>query len=66
MTYPIRINLLKESFRGDVIQPGDSEYTKANKVYNAMIDKHPGVIARRADAADVMAAVDFGRPIFYT
>ena len=61
MTNPTLINQLKESLRGDVIQPGDSEYSEACKVYNAMIDKHPGVIARCADSADVMAAVDFGR-----
>lgn len=52
---------LKERMRGDVIQPSDAVYESARKVYNGMIDKHPRVLARCVDAADVMAAVEFGR-----
>jgi FAD/FMN-containing dehydrogenase len=48
-------------FRGEIIQPGDSAYEGARKVYNAMIDRHPRLIARCVDSADVMAAVNFGR-----
>lgn len=49
------------SLRGDLIRPQDTAYAEARKVYNAMIDRHPGLIARCADAADVIAAVNFGR-----
>ena len=49
------------SLRGGLIQRGDPGYDEARKLYNAMIDKRPLMIARCADAADVIAAVNFGR-----
>jgi FAD/FMN-containing dehydrogenase len=52
---------LKASLRGELLQPGDEGYEAARKVYNGMIDKHPALIARCADVADVIAAVNFGR-----
>ena len=55
------IDQLKSAFRGDLIQPADAAYESARKVYNGMIDKHPRLIARCVDVADVMAAVEFGR-----
>jgi FAD/FMN-containing dehydrogenase len=54
-------NTLKSSLRGELIQPGDEGYDAARKVYNAMIDKRPALIARCADVADVITAVNFGR-----
>jgi FAD/FMN-containing dehydrogenase len=54
-------NTLKASLRGELIQPGDEGYDAARKVYNAMIDKRPALIARCADVADVITAVNFGR-----
>ncbi|HEX3272067.1 MAG TPA: FAD-binding oxidoreductase [Ktedonobacterales bacterium] len=47
--------------RGKLIQPGDAAYDEARKVYNGMIDKRPGLIARCVDAADVIASVNFAR-----
>ena len=47
--------------RGELIQPGDSNYDEARKVYNGMIDKRPALIAQCVDAADVISAVNFGR-----
>lgn len=52
---------LAQSFRGTLIQPQDAEYDEARKLYNAMIDKRPRLIARCADVADVIAAVNFAR-----
>ena len=52
---------LRPQLRGRLIEPGDSEYESARKVHNGMIDKHPRLIARCTDAADVIAAVRFGR-----
>ena len=49
------------SLRGGLIQRGDPVYDEARKLYNAMIDKRPLMIARCADAADVISAVNFGR-----
>ena len=51
----------KESLRGELIQRGDKNYDEARKVYNAMIDRWPGLIARCVDVADVITAVNFGR-----
>ena len=52
---------LKSVFRGQLVLPEDAAYDSARKVYNAMIDKRPRLIARCVDVADVMAAVQFGR-----
>ena len=52
---------LKNRLRGEIIQPSDNGYDDARKVYNAMIDRRPALIARCADAADVIAAVNYGR-----
>jgi hypothetical protein len=54
------LDQLRSSFRGELIQPGDAAYESARKVYNGMIDKHPRLIARCLDVADVMASVRFG------
>ena len=51
----------KLMIRGNIILPQDSEYDDSRKVYNGMIDKHPGMIVKCVDVADVIAAVNFGR-----
>ncbi len=51
----------ENSLRGDLVQPGDGEYDEARKIYNAMIDRKPRYIAYCQNAADVIAAVNFGR-----
>src|SRR5256714_4542997 len=52
---------LRAKLRGRVIEPGDSDYDDARKIYNAMIDKKPRLIARCADVADVISSVNFAR-----
>ena len=52
---------LKTSLRGELIQRSDQRYEEVRKLYNGMIDKRPLAIARCADVADVIAAVQFGR-----
>lgn len=47
--------------RGEVILPEDALYNKSRKVYNGMIDKHPGLIVKCLDVADVIYSVNFGR-----
>jgi len=54
------VDQLKSIFRGELIQPGDTAYESARRVYNGMINKCPRLIARCADVADVRAAVRFG------
>jgi hypothetical protein len=56
-----RIEGFQAAFRGELIKPGDSGYEAARKIWNASIDRHPGVIARCSGVADVIAAVNFAR-----
>ena len=53
------IEALQGKMRGPVIAPGDPEYDQARRIWNGMIDKHPGAIARCSGVADVMHAVQF-------
>jgi hypothetical protein len=39
------IEAFKQKFRGHVVLPGDSDYDSARKIWNASIDKRPGMIA---------------------
>src|SRR5947209_4573669 len=48
-------------FEGQLIGREDPEYDEARKVYNAMIDKRPALIARCAGADDVGRAIAYGR-----
>ncbi len=48
-------------FGGRLIGPQDPDYEQARVVFNAMIDRHPALIARCADVDDVAAAVGFAR-----
>src|SRR5206468_5196185 len=51
----------KANLRGRLIQPGDTDYDDARKVYNGMIHKKPRLIARCADVADVIRSLNFAR-----
>jgi FAD/FMN-containing dehydrogenase len=55
------VDEFRARLRGELILPDDPHYDEARKVYNAMIDKHPALIARCVDVADVISAVNFGR-----
>jgi FAD/FMN-containing dehydrogenase len=55
------VEALRTGFRGRIVEPGEADYDHARKLYNAMIDKRPRVIAQCADVADVIAAVKAGR-----
>jgi FAD/FMN-containing dehydrogenase len=46
-------------FEGRLIGPDDADYDDARKVYNALIDKRPALLARCATVADVQKAVRF-------
>jgi FAD/FMN-containing dehydrogenase len=52
---------LQENLAGQVVQPGDRSYDATRRVWNAMVDKRPGLIARCATVDDVAAAVRFAR-----
>src|SRR4030095_384779 len=55
------VNAFAAKLQGELIQPSDARYDEARKVYNAMIDKRPALIARCKDTSDVINAVNFGR-----
>ena len=55
---------LRKQTRGTITLPQDAGYDQARKVYNAMIDKHPAIIIRCVDVADVMASLPDGLHIF--
>jgi hypothetical protein len=44
-----------------LLRPGDPGYDDARRVWNAMVDKRPALIARCTGLEDVAAAVRFGR-----
>jgi FAD/FMN-containing dehydrogenase len=55
------IQQYRAQLRGPLIGPGDADYEAARRVYNAMIDRNPRLIARCADVADVIHSVNFAR-----
>jgi len=62
MSIPVpSLDALRSNFRGELITPRDSSYDNARRVWNALIDKRPAVVAMCAGAADVMATVTFAR-----
>ncbi len=48
-------------FDGRLIGPGDPEYDADRAVFNAMIDKHPALIAHCTGPADVAKGIAFAR-----
>jgi FAD/FMN-containing dehydrogenase len=52
---------LAATVRGPLLAPGAADYEAARRVFNAMIDHRPALIARCADASDVAACVRFAR-----
>lgn len=48
---------LKGQFRGDLVRPADAEYEQARSIWNGMVARTPGLIARCAGVPDIQAAV---------
>ncbi|HZC27092.1 MAG TPA: FAD-binding oxidoreductase [Actinopolymorphaceae bacterium] len=55
------VRAFRASLRGEVLTPADVGYDDARRVWNGNIDRHPGLIARCAGTADVVAAVNLAR-----
>jgi len=51
----------RSQLRGELIEPKDAGYEEARKVYNGMISRTPALVAKCADVADVIAAIQFGQ-----
>jgi FAD/FMN-containing dehydrogenase len=58
---PAQVRRLAEVHRGQLVSPGDPGYDEVRKLYNAMVDRRPGLIARCTGTADVIAVVGFSR-----
>src|SRR5450631_3040078 len=48
---------LRRRFKGDLLRPGQSGYEDARVIWNGMVARTPGLIARCADVSDVQGAV---------
>lgn len=55
------IDGLKMGLKGTVLLPGDVGYDTSRTVWNAMIDRKPGLVVRCLGVADVIACVRFAR-----
>lgn len=55
------VDELGASLRGDLLTPDAAEYDQTRTIWNAMIDKRPGLIVRCAGAADVIRAENFAK-----
>lgn len=55
------IDVFSTMIRGSVLRPADGDFEEARRVWNGMIDRHPSLIVRPRNAADVVRAVEFGR-----
>ncbi|MBE1284014.1 MAG: FAD-binding protein [Rhodobacteraceae bacterium] len=55
------VEALNASLRGAVHMPGTPEYDEARTIWNAMVDRRPGMVIRAQGASDVQKAVMFAR-----
>jgi FAD/FMN-containing dehydrogenase len=55
------IDDLRSALRGEVLLPQDVAYDDTRRIFNAMIDHRPALIARCAGAADIVTCVEFAR-----
>ena len=51
------ITALRGKLRGGVVSPGEDGYDAARSIWNAMVDRRPGLVVRCLGAADVIEAV---------
>ncbi|MCM2251719.1 MAG: FAD-binding oxidoreductase [Ramlibacter sp.] len=58
---PEDLQSFKTGFKGAVLGADDPAYEETRKIWNAMIDRRPGLIARCTGTVDVVQAVRFAR-----
>jgi FAD/FMN-containing dehydrogenase len=58
---PEILQSFKAGFKGAVLEPDNPDYEETRKVWNAMIDRRPGLIVRCTGTADIVHAVRFAR-----
>ena len=57
----MKTELQQLQISGTVLQPGDAEYDNARKIWNAMIDRKPALIAQCTNADDIAGCVKFAK-----
>ncbi|MBP7000826.1 FAD-binding oxidoreductase [Amaricoccus sp.] len=55
------VDALATRLAGRIVRPGDADYERARRIWNASIDRRPGLIVRVRGAADVVEAIRFAR-----
>ncbi len=55
------VDELRSQLKGSVLLSGDDGYDDARTIWNAMIDRHPALIAQCANDDDIAAAVTFAK-----
>ena len=58
---PDTVAALRSKLRGTLALPGEDGYDAARRIWNAMIDRRPGLVVRCLGAADVIHAVTLAR-----
>ena len=48
---------LSKKFKGNLFRPEDPDFDEASRIWNGMVARRPGLIARCADVSDVQAAI---------
>ena len=52
---------LQGKLRGGVVLPGEDGYDAARSIWNAMVDRRPGIVVRCLGAADVIEVIKLAR-----
>lgn len=58
---PEVLQAFRSTFRGPVLTPGDAGYDEVRRIWNAMIDRRPGLIVRCTGTTDVVHALRLAR-----
>ena len=58
---PEALEALALQIVGRILRPGDPGYDEARQIWNGLIDRRPALIVQCIGAADVIAALNFGR-----
>src|SRR4051812_6324327 len=58
---PEVLQSFRTAFKGPVLTPDAAGYDETRKIWNAMIDRRPGLIVRCTGTVDVVQAVRFAR-----
>lgn len=58
---PEDLNALRAALTGSAVMPGEAGFEEACTIWNAMIERRPGLVVRAASVADVVSAIHLAR-----